>query len=186
VKIGYAVEGDVDVRFLRGIAQRWCPESELVAGSKRGKTYLAIRREIPKICKELKHKGADVIVFLRDANNESWREALERERGHVPEDFAHRCLHAVAKRNVECWVVLDRPHAARLMGVPEDDLAVEDPKPAVEAHKDKVTEIVATMRLGRAIMQSTEAAKSLKRFYEDARDLAQQLKCNNFPNELDQ
>lgn len=66
MRIGFSVEGSTDAALLRGLRDRWCPEAELLAGNMRGTTRQSARREIAKICVELKAKGVDVIVFLRD------------------------------------------------------------------------------------------------------------------------
>ena len=77
MKIGYSVEGSTDRAPLEGLKRRWCREAELIPGKFRGTSGQSQRREIPNTCIELSAKGADVIVFLRDANTENWREVLK-------------------------------------------------------------------------------------------------------------
>lgn len=193
MKIGYAGEDFGHRAFLEGLRRRWCPGAELIRGRTRGRSGISVRREVPMICLDLQVKGADIVVFMTDANDDAWRNVLGRERSHVPSDFAHRVVCGVAARNVECWLVLDRPHAAQTMGVDESELDVGDPKPVVHRalgittfdHKvEEIAEIVRTMRLGPALMRSDEAARSLKSLYDDVRDYAQQHGCF-VPNELE-
>jgi hypothetical protein len=194
VRVGFSAEDFGHEAFLEGMRRRWCPHAELVKGHTRGKTGLRRASELRKICEELRAKDADVIVLAVDANNESWIAVLDQQTARVPAEFQHCVIHAVAARNVECWLVLDRFRAAGAIGVEEAELDVEDPKRLVHHalgittydHKDKaLSELAHTMRFSTVLTGGTEAAKSLKRFYEDARDLAQRNGCSDFPNELD-
>lgn len=194
MKIGFSVEDFGHKAFLEAVQRRWCPHAELVKGHTRGKTGLRRASEIRMICKELRAKEADIIVLAIDANSESWRDVLDQQKARVPDEFQHYVIHAVAARNVECWLVLDRSHAAEAIGVEEAELDVDDPKPIVHRalgittydHKDKeLTELALTMQFNIVLTGNSEAAKSLKLFYEDARDLAQRNGCSGFPNELE-
>jgi len=71
MKIGYSVEGSTDRAFLEGLRRRWCPQAELIEGRFRGRSGQSQRREIPQTCLELVTKGTEVVVFLRDANEEN-------------------------------------------------------------------------------------------------------------------
>jgi hypothetical protein len=194
VKIGFSAEDFGHEAFLEAIRRRWCPHAELVKGHTRGRAGLRRAMEICKVCEELKAKDADIIVLAVDANSESWREVLDQQEARVPAAFEHCVIHAVAARNVECWLVLDRSRAAEAIGVDETKLDVDDPKPLVHRalgittydHKDnQLIELAHTMRFNIVLTGDSEAAKSLKRFYEDARDLAQRTGCSGFPNELE-
>ena len=129
-----------------------------------------------------------------DANNESWREVRDQQKARVPTEFEHSVIHAVAARNIECWLVLDRSHAAKAIGVDEAELDVEDPKRIVhralgittfDRKDEELIELAHKMRLHIVLLGESEAAKSLREFYGDARDFAQQNGCANFPNELE-
>lgn len=78
-------------------------------------------------------KGADVIVFLTDSNDENWREVQKRERSRCPACFAHLTVFGVAKRNVECWRVADPAHVAAHTDREEKEFRVADPKGVVES-----------------------------------------------------
>jgi hypothetical protein len=128
MKVGYCVEGSTDKWVLHGLRhrwRRWCPHVELVEGRYRGSFK---RREIPKACLELRTKGVDLIVLLRDANDENWREVAQGDRAACRSDDAHLVIVGVCDRNVECWLVADLQYAARRLGVTQPDLDVEDPK----------------------------------------------------------
>jgi hypothetical protein len=194
VIIGVSVQDFGHRAFLEGLRRRWCPEAQTIRGRTRGRSGISVRRDTPKVCSELQAKGADVVVLLTDADSGEWREVLAEERGRVPSQFEHRVICGVAARNVECWLVVDRPHAAKTMGIPEDELGVGDPKPVVHralgittfCHKvEEIAEIVRTMHLGPALIRSDEAARSLKALYDDARRYALQHGCCGFPNELE-
>ena len=193
MKIGYAVEDSVHEGFLEGLKRKWCKEAELIPGAMRGSTRQAIRREIRKTCLELRQKGAALIVFLTDADNETWEEVLKRERSYIPQNFNDIVIYAVASRNVECWIALDAHHAAQKLNINVNELGIEDPHGVIRnaLHKipretqDIIADIVETMPMHRHLRQNNATAKSLKALYEDARDCAQKLDCENFPNELD-
>ena len=76
MKIAFCVEGSADRAILRGLRERWCRDAELVEGRFRGQLP---RSQIPKECKLLSSKGADLIIFLRDANIEEWRDVCARQ-----------------------------------------------------------------------------------------------------------
>ena len=108
MKVGYCVEGRTDQWCLHGLRQRWerwCPAIQLVEGRYRGAFK---RREIPRVCFELRSKGVDLIVLLRDANDESWRDVAGADRAACKPEDEHLAVVGVCDRNVECWLVADR------------------------------------------------------------------------------
>src|SRR6266446_6726471 len=107
MKIAYCVEGSADRAILFGLRDRWCPEAKLLEGRFRGQLP---RSQIAKECKILTTKGADLIVFLRDANLESWRDVLRTDRAKCPNEYSHRVLFGVCDRNAECWLAADADH----------------------------------------------------------------------------
>jgi hypothetical protein len=82
---------------------------------------------MPKICVELRSKGADIMVFLTDANDRNWREVKREEQGWIPE-HTDISLVGVADRNVECWVATDAVCLADKTGIRPEDLRVADPQ----------------------------------------------------------
>lgn len=113
MKIGYCVEGSTDRGFVKGLADRWCPQAELIEGRFRGSTGLRLRAEIPKICIELSAKGCDVFFFLTDANDAVWTEVVKQQRKRVPAQFKHCTVSGVADRNIESWLCTDKEWIAR-------------------------------------------------------------------------
>lgn len=189
MRIGYSVEGSTDVAFVKGLCQRqgWCPNAQLVLGSFRGKMGRRRRIEIPSICKELRHKGADVMVLLTDANDRNWREVKRAEQGWIPLEYADITLVGVADRNIECWIAADADYLAGKIGVRSEDLQVADPKGVFERalgittfdkKEAKIAAIVKDAPLRNWLSQS----ESFADFYDDARDLSQRQGCS-IPNE---
>src|SRR5438477_11498641 len=106
MRIGYCVEGSTDRAVVTGLRDRWCADAELVEGDFRGTTGIALRREIPSICKQLANKAADIIVFLTDSNSLDITEINQKFRQQaelIPELFKPIVLSGVCARNVECW-----------------------------------------------------------------------------------
>ena len=130
MRIGYCVEGSTDRGLLEGLRQRWCPSAEFVEGKFRG---MFRRREIPKACLELQQKGVDLIIMLRDANNEDWRDVQKGDGECCSPDFAHLAIFGVCDRNVECWLTADPEYASAATGSPAETFRVPDPKGAFES-----------------------------------------------------
>lgn len=188
MSIGYSVEGATDRAFLEGLRRRWCPDATLVEGSFRGKSDISLRRDIPRICQELNYKGADVIVFLTDANDQDWREVKDREHSWVPAEFQHLTIYGVAERNIECWLTADRVYAAKQLGVSPEALDPPDPKGIFEralgitSYDRKEEEIAAFVY--DAPIRNWLSSRSFEAFYEDARALSIRIKLP-IPNERD-
>ncbi len=130
MKIAFCVEGSADRAILNGLRDRWCPQAELVEGRFRGQLP---RSQIPKECKILTIKGADVIVFLRDANREDWRDVLKADEAKCPAEYRHRVIFGVCDRNAECWLAADPDHLAAHVGRSRTDFVIGDPSPYVKA-----------------------------------------------------
>jgi len=187
VKIGYSVEGSTDRAFLKGLQRRWCPDALLVEGVFRGTSGISLRRDIPKICRELIHKGATTIVFLTDANNQNWREVKDREKNLVPVEFHHLTLYGVADRNIECWLAADKNYLAQRLGISPEDLNVLDPKDVFEraldiTRYDRQEEKIALIVYSAPLYNWLRFSQSFEAFYEDARLLSKQQGCF-IPNE---
>ncbi len=133
MKVGYSVEGSTDRAFLKGLRDRWCPEAVLIEGRFRARSGLSQRREIPKTCTELSSKGADLIIFMRDANNENWREVLKADIDRCADHHRHIVVFAVCDRNIECWLCADREWIAKRRKRTSAEFAVQDPKGAFES-----------------------------------------------------
>lgn len=131
MKIAYCVEGSADRALIRGLRDRWCPKAELVEGRFRGSQLP--RSQIPKECKILTQKGADLIIFLRDSNLEDWRDVLKADEAKCPPEYRHRVVFGVCARNAECWLAADPDHLAAKLGRNRADLVIDDPSPTVKA-----------------------------------------------------
>jgi hypothetical protein len=167
--IGYSVEGSTDRALVRGLQRRWCPRAELLEGRFRGTSHLSQRREIPRTCLELASKGAEVIVFLRDANEEDWRDVLKADEARCPAEHQHLVVFGVCARNVESWLCSEVSWIAAQTGADPNQLAVEDPKRAFEkavgvAGWDRKEEEIASL-VQRAPLERWLANKSFENFY---------------------
>lgn len=179
MKIGYCVEGATDRALLTGLRRRWCQQADLVEGSFRGRLR---RREYPKACLELQAKGADVIVFVRDANDENWRTVMQADMLACGAHYQHLLIVGVCERNVECWLTADRQYASTTLSLAASELEVEDPKPVFE----RAMAITALERKEAEIQQYVFSAplrnwlgnRSFEAFYDSIRMLSKNLGCN--------
>jgi hypothetical protein len=133
VKIGYSVEGSTDRALLKGLQRRWCRDASLVEGRFRGTTGQSQRREIPNTCRELMFKGADLIVFLRDANDENWRDVLKKDEARCAPECQHLAVFGVCSRNVESWLCSQSSWIASQRGRQPNEFRVDDPKGIFES-----------------------------------------------------
>ncbi len=177
--IGYSVEGATDRALLEGLRRRWLPKAALVEGAFRGAAGISLRRDIPRICGELSHKGASVFVFLTDANDQDWREVKRRESDFVPVERRHVTIYGVADRNVECWLAADRDYLARRLGIMPETLHVPDPKGVFEralgvTSYERKEEEIAAIVLDAPMRGWLQRSPSFEAFYEDARAVGQQ------------
>ncbi len=129
MKIAFCVEGSADRAILKGLRDRWCPQAELVEGSFRGQLP---RSQIPKECKILTQKGVDLIIFLRDANLEVWRDVLKADEAKCPAEYRHRVIFGVCDRNAECWLAEAPDHLSAAVGCSRSELDEADPSPFVK------------------------------------------------------
>ena len=187
MSIGYSVEGATDRAFLEGLRRRWLPDAVLIPGAFRGKSGVSLRRDIPHICQELNHKGANVLVFLTDADEQEWRQVRKRESGYVPAEFQHVTLYGVADRNIECWLAADRDYLARRLNVASKVLNVPDPKGVIEGalgitSYDRKEEETASIVHDAPLRNWLKRSPSFEAFYEDARVLSKQ-EGHSIPNE---
>ncbi|MBM4035279.1 MAG: hypothetical protein FJ291_26340 [Planctomycetes bacterium] len=173
--IGYAVEGWRDRAFVRGLADRWCPGTQLIEGRFRGSTGLSLRRELARACTELLSHGADFIVVLRDANKEDWQEVRTSERARVPAAALHCTVYGVAERSIEDWLNADPGYLAAQLGVPLSQL----PSRSSSQAEALIAAVVRDAPLDRWIPVS----RSFETFYEDARSMAQRSGRCAIPNE---
>ena len=187
MSVGYSVEGATDRAFLEGLRMRWCPDAALIEGSFRGASGISLRRDIPRICQELDYKGARVIVFLTDANEEDWRQIKKRESDFVPVEFQHVTLYSVADRNIECWLAADGNYLARRLDVSPRALSVPDPKGVFEralgiTSYDRKEEEIASIVHDAPLRSWLRRSPSFEAFYGDARVLSKQ-EGHSIPNE---
>jgi hypothetical protein len=170
MKIGYSVEGGTDRALLQGLKRRWCREAELIPGQFRGTSGQSQRREIPNTCIELSAKGADVIIFLRDANAEDWREVLKSDQARCRAEHSHIVVFGVCARNVECWLCRDVHWIAAQTQRDPRHFQSEDPKGVFESalgitrtekKEDEIANLVEC-----APLQNWLANESFENFYD--------------------
>lgn len=184
MRIGYSVEGSTDRAVLRGISERWCPGAAIIEGHFRGSTRTSRFREIPKICRELQSKGAEVIVMLTDSNDDdekAWRGVRQSELKRVPADFRHLVVIGVCQRNIECWLCADRDWMAQCTGRPAADFAIADPKGVfssaigISGFEKRESEIRALMK--DAPLHKWIKNKSFEAFFDDLWQKSKELGC---------
>ncbi len=83
------------------------------------------------MCIELIAKGVELIVFLRDANNEDWREVLRAYEGGCRAEHQHVAIFGVCDRNIECWLCADADWLAKETQREAAVFRVDDPKSAL-------------------------------------------------------
>jgi len=179
MKVGYCVEGGNDKWLLHGLHDRWCPAVELVEGRFRGSFK---RREILHACLELHTKGVEVIILLRDANDENWREVARGDRAACGPQHTHMTIVGVCDRNVECWYLADKQYVAMQTGRPVCEFEGSDPKLAfnramgitrLEDQRDKLTRFVFG-----APLHNWLANRSFEDFYDQIRLKGNELSCS--------
>jgi hypothetical protein len=181
MKIGYSVEGSTDRALLRGLSERWCPGAELIEGTFRGTSGVSQRREIPNTCVELNTKGVDVVIFLRDANNEKWADVLKADKDRCPQPYEHLAVFGVCDRNVECWFCNDRDWIANKTGRSAAEFNLADPKDIFESALritglDKKEEEIAALAK-EAPLHNWLGNRSFEHFYDQLRGISQRLQC---------
>ena len=129
MKIAFCVEGSADRAILYGLRDRWCPQAELFEGRFRGQLP---RSQIQKECKVLTQKGADLVIFLRDANEENWRDVLKADEAKCPVECRHRVVFGVCDRNAECWLASGADHLCAATGCSRERLGSGDPAAIVK------------------------------------------------------
>jgi hypothetical protein len=188
--IGYSGEDFGHAGLVEGLRRRWCPDVTVEIGATRGSTAQSHRREIRKICLELSAKGADLIIFLTDADTQDWSVVQKREFARVPTEHQHHTILTVADRNVESWFCLVPEYPAKLTGKPISTFQIADPKKAFHrefevsgrtdpaARLDKLADYVKQAPVAEWIDRSP----SFARLYDDTRRISKHLGCN-IPNE---
>lgn len=182
MRIGYSVEGSTDRALLNGLQQRWCPAATLVEGRFRGTSGISQTREIPNTCIELQSKGADMIVFLRDANNEPWRDVLKAEHTRCRSDHQHLTIFGVCDRNIECWISADADWIGERTGRPAAEFRIPDPKNAFNAAM-RITgfdrrELEISKLVAEAPLRNWLSNQSFESFYEALRSFAKLNNCD--------
>lgn len=182
MKVGYSVEGSTDRAFLRGLRDRWCPGVELIEGRFRGRSGQSQRREIPNTCTELSSKGAELIVFMRDANNENWREVLKDDSDRCGGNHCDFVIFAVCDRNIECWLCADPDLIASQTSRTATEFRVTDPKRVFESamhittfnkKEDEIASFVRAAPLHRWLSNN----RSFEEFYDALRQKSKGFVC---------
>ena len=182
MKIGYSVEGSTDRALIKGLQTRWCKDAHLMEGRFRGSSRQSQRREIPKTCIELMFKGAHIVVFLRDANDENWRDVLRDDQERCRPEHQHLAVFGVCDRNVECWICADADWIATKTGKPASDFRVTNPKGMFEnalgiSSFDKKEEEIASL-VQDAPLQNWLGNRSFEDFYNRLWQKSKELGCS--------
>lgn len=185
MRIGYSVEGSTDRAFLEGLRRRWCPTAELVEGTFRGTSDTSRRREIRKICAEMKTKGVDMIVFLTDSNDDdphAWKTALRGETARIPPDAQHLAVCGACQRNVESWLCADPVWVSARFSGAAHEFQVADPKRVFESaigitRREKREQEIAELVVD-APMHNWLANTSFEAFYDQIRRRSKQMGCD--------
>ena len=185
MRIAFCVEGSADRAIIHGLRDRWCPQAQLIEGRFRGQI---MRSQIANECRVLANKGADLIVFLRDANDENWREVLQKDEAKCPGRYRHLLIFGVCDRNAECWLAADPAHLASQVGGNSADFTGADPSPAVKRafglvgfdksqQEPRVARYVQSGPLGRWLRN-----RSFRHFYEQVWQKSKEIKCSRMEN----
>jgi hypothetical protein len=180
MKIGYCVEGSTDRATLRGLKERWCPKAELIEGHFRGTQFK--RRDIPKTCLDLvATKNVNLVIFLRDANEEKWREVLKADEDVCQPEYKPLAIFGVCDRNIECWLCADPDWIAKETGRQPNEFRVTDPKGIFEeamriTGSDRKEQEIA-MFVQRAHLRTWLSNPSFKEFYERIWDKSKESGC---------
>jgi hypothetical protein len=181
MRIGYCVEGSTDKAMLYGLKERWCPTVQLIEARFRGTRFR--RRDIPAVCLDLiAGKAVDLAIFLRDANEEKWRDVLAADEGACKPEYKPLAIFGVCDRNVECWLCADPNWIAKETGHQPNEFRVPDPKGAFE----KAMQITGLDRKEQEIAKLVKQAplkkwlsnnRSFKEFYERIWDKSKEQGC---------
>jgi len=147
-----------------------------------------MRSQIASECRVLAAKGAHLIVFLRDANDENWREVLRQDEAKCPGEYRHLVIFGVCDRNAECWLAAAPGHLACHVGGNLGDFTGADPSPAVKRafglvgfsksqQEPRVAQYVKSGPLDRWLNN-----KSFEHFYEQVRQKSKEIECPNMEN----
>ncbi len=170
MRIGYCVEGSTDRALLHGLRNRWCKDANLIEGHFRGSTSQSQQREIRNICLELSQKKTDIILFLRDANDEAWKKCLSNYEACCPTEYKHKTIFAVCERNAECWLCADRDWIAKQLASTPEAFNIEDPKNLFETSinigRDKKETNIQKLIEKAPLKQWRDKSRSFRDFYE--------------------
>lgn len=122
-----------------------------------------------------------MIIFLRDVNNENWREVLKADEARCRAEHKHLTIFGVCDRNVECWLCADADWIAKETGHQPNEFCVADPKDPFEeamgiTRLDKKEEEIAAM-VRRAPLKNWFSNRSFKEVYERVWDKSKERGC---------
>ncbi len=188
MKIGYFVQGSADVAFVKGLADKCCPEATLAPGKFRGYSGESLRREIPNALKDLHdHHACDYLVVLTDSDEEEWRRVHKKEWERIPVELHHCTVFGVANRDIECWLALDRDALARELDCKPNDIPSPNPSGFVkrkfgiqkrdDAGSERIKRFVSSV-----VLLKWVNGDSFGDFYDQIRRLSKREGCD-IPNE---
>lgn len=182
MRIGFSVEGSTDRALIKGLQLRWCRDAELIEGQFRGSSGQSQSREIPKTCTELVSKGIDIVVFLRDSNDENWRDVLKGGTNKCRDEHKHLVVFGVSDRNIECWLCADAEWIAKKTGKSPSDFHITDPKRVFECalgisnfdrKEEEITQLVT-----KAPLKNWLSNRSFEDFYNQLWQKSKERGCS--------
>jgi hypothetical protein len=195
MRVGFSVEDATHEGVVHGLRDRWCKGAELVGGRYRGRSGKRRRAELRQDFEQLRRRGCDCVVILRDADTRSWHQAVRDERGKLPDQPDVPVVIGAPTRNIECWLSADPVHFASTVGGDETQIRnarKDDPKGLVQAAlKQKadaddtsVAEAIEGYTRDAPLAQWLEM-NCFNAFYEECQQLAADMGCDPLPNERD-
>ena len=187
MKIGYFVQGKADEAFVKGLAEKCCPDATLAPGKFRGSSGLSLRRDMPNALKDLHdNHDCDYLVVLTDSDEEEWRTIHRNESERIPVELHHCTVFGVANRNIECWLALDRNALAEELGCKPNDFPSDNPSGFVKKRFGVSSRGPQGMeRIQRFVVSSDFSNwlhdKSFKHFWEQIFQLSKHETCD-IPN----
>ncbi len=123
------------------------------------------------------------MVFLRDANNDSWREVLKKDEETCRPEHKHLAVFGVCDRNIECWICADSEWIAKRTGRSPSEFQGEDPKKAFESamgisSRDRKEEQIASIVQWAPLRNWMKSNSSFEDFYGHLWLKSKELGCS--------
>lgn len=189
-RIAVIAQGPNDVGFLHGLKDRLRCDAEIVDYSTvpilRRRNKYTPPKEMRLILRHV--KDTDLLVRLTDADKDRWQEVTRREAGCFSQQFAGRFICGVCDRDVENWMLLHKPYAARVLHFQPEDIP-SDRADRSRFVKSKISSILGGQRdhigfVARFVREAPADAFAIwlkdpafSRFYDECVAAARQVDC---------